>query len=643
MRMTSFVVTIGDFFLMETTEKFPVTHQKYVIPKYQREYKWTTEKVKTLITDINNRDKFLGNIILNKVSNYYEIVDGQQRITTILLILIALFNKNKLGSGTRLSEEQRELRRYLIKNDHPILENESIGEYINFTSNNEIQLSINDANDIYYQKSTFEKIYGSIIEQINSINDLISFQKKILDCQILVLIGLGQTGQNDSIEDIFMDINFKSQLLDVADIFKGYCFKNYAAIFHNELKQQWTIIRKYIKEFKKIGYNDNDKETCQYLYHYLLSRPETYKIPSNLSFSGKHYLDGKNNTETKLILIDMGNYGENIINFTNNLERTSYKFENICNDASHHLTENSSHEVLRKMLQKIILNPSVQYYKFPLFMFLHYLLKDDSLKIYLSYSIFKKFVTNYYAYSFFFISDSKNKNKSSIDHTILDELYNSVPPSNTKINSLLSTVKNLRNQYLGSYKQFVKFDLEKAYALYSLMDNYISADNFIKFLYDLPDYNKEHFILHANSDINITWKENNKEFIFSVKSLFNNSPEMLAQLNNYRKSTANYIILPANLNSSLDQKDIVTKISAIKNYYSNLKQSLPKHVNIFISHIESNEKYILLKKFKTKNKTEDTIKIIYKEFINEYFSNESQRQLYEKLEQTLRNSFQNKH
>ena len=123
-----------------------------------------------------------------------------------------------------------------------------------------------------------------------------------------------------------MDINFKSQLLDVADIFKGYCFKNYAAIFHNELKQQWTIIRKYIKEFKKIGYNDNDKETCQYLYHYLLSRPETYKIPSNLSFSGKHYLDGKNNTETKLILIDMGNYGENIINFTNNLERTSYKF-----------------------------------------------------------------------------------------------------------------------------------------------------------------------------------------------------------------------------------------------------------------------------------------------------------------------------
>ena len=614
MRMTSFVVTIGDFFLMETTEKFPVTHQKYVIPKYQREYKWTTEKVKTLITDINNRDKFLGNIILNKVSNYYEIVDGQQRITTILLILIALFNKNKLGSGTGLSEEQRELRRYLIKNDHPILENESIGEYINFTSNNEIQLSINDANDIYYQKSTFEKIYGSIIEQINSINDLISFQKKILDCQILVLIGLGQTGQNDSIEDIFMDINFKSQLLDVADIFKGYCFKNYAAIFHNELKQQWTIIRKYIKEFKKIGYNDNDKETCQYLYHYLLSRPETYKIPSNLSFSGKHYLDGKNNTETKLILIDMGNYGENIINFTNNLERTSYKFENICNDASHHLTENSSHEVLRKMLQKIILNPSVQYYKFPLFMFLHYLLKDDSLKIYLSYSIFKKFVTNYYAYSFFFISDSKNKNKSSIDHTILDELYNSVPPSNTKINSLLSTVKNLRNQYLGSYKQFVK-----------------------------PDYNKEHFILHANSDINITWKENNKEFIFSVKSLFNNSPEMLAQLNNYRKSTANYIILPANLNSSLDQKDIVTKISAIKNYYSNLKQSLPKHVNIFISHIESNEKYILLKKFKTKNKTEDTIKIIYKEFINEYFSNESQRQLYEKLEQTLRNSFQNNH
>jgi len=90
--MNSFVVSIGEFFLInrEREPNFDLTRKKYIIPKYQREYKWTTAKVQTLISDIDNRDKFLGNIILNKVSDYYEIVDGQQRITTIMLILLAL-------------------------------------------------------------------------------------------------------------------------------------------------------------------------------------------------------------------------------------------------------------------------------------------------------------------------------------------------------------------------------------------------------------------------------------------------------------------------------------------------------------------------------------------------------------------------
>ena len=94
LQLESFVVSIAEFFLIcrEKEPNFDNNRRKYVIPKYQREYKWTAEKVQTLISDINNRDKFLGNIILNKVSDYYEIVDGQQRITTILLILIALFN-----------------------------------------------------------------------------------------------------------------------------------------------------------------------------------------------------------------------------------------------------------------------------------------------------------------------------------------------------------------------------------------------------------------------------------------------------------------------------------------------------------------------------------------------------------------------
>ncbi|MDP3444132.1 MAG: DUF262 domain-containing protein, partial [Ignavibacteria bacterium] len=277
MDISSFVVSISEFYQInrDNEANFDPARKKYVIPKYQREYKWSTEKVQTLISDINNRDKFLGNIILNKVADYYEIVDGQQRITTLMLILIALINKHKPLAGTELSEEQREIIRYLYKDGHLVLQNESVGEYVHCSAN-EISLSIEDNADIYYQNDTFNKLYRTIVKELGNFGDIMSFQKKVFDCQFLVLIGETRGRQNDSIEDVFLDINFKSQLLDVADIFKGYCFKNYAPTFHEELKAHWTEVRKYTKKFEQLGYED--KDTCEYLYHYLLARPETYRI-----------------------------------------------------------------------------------------------------------------------------------------------------------------------------------------------------------------------------------------------------------------------------------------------------------------------------------------------------------------------------
>ena len=101
MEIKSFTTTVNDFFMIANNEisKFDINKKQFVIPKYQREYKWSEEQVKTLISDINKHEKFLGNIILNEFPDFYEIVDGQQRITTLFLILIALFNKNKMPNS----------------------------------------------------------------------------------------------------------------------------------------------------------------------------------------------------------------------------------------------------------------------------------------------------------------------------------------------------------------------------------------------------------------------------------------------------------------------------------------------------------------------------------------------------------------
>lgn len=647
MEITSFTTTVNDFFTITNNERsnFDINKKQYVIPKYQREYKWSLEQVKTLITDINKHEKFLGNIILNEFPDFYEIVDGQQRITTLFLILIALFNKNKLPNSSNRSEEQKELFKFINHKDPQqqeriVLKNESLGnDYLNI-STDKIELNIIDAEDIYYQKTTFITIFNSIVDELNSINDLQSFQNKVLDSQFLILIGDTQGRHNDSIEEVFLDINFKSKLLDVADIFKGYCFKNYSNSSHDELKQHWTKVRKYIKEFEQIGYSDSDGQTCEYIYHYLLSKPDTYKIPANLSNNGIHYLETKNHSQTREILVDMGDYGENVYNFNLNLHDTSYYFEDIYSEADRYKNNISELSVLKKLLISIINNTNAQYYKLPLFMVIHYIKKHDSFKNTLTYEHFKKFVSNYYAYSFLFVSKPQSKNKSLIDKTIFTALYkfDAGDPATSILSEVLEATKLLRKDFLSEYSPSKTFDEKKAYAMFSLMDYYSAQDNFISHVYEHPDFNKEHLIIHDNPKVNVEWAEDGNSFTFGLKDLLgkNGSNYLTTQ---YKGCTANYVILPTTFNASLGVKDIVTKVLLIKSHYSQPGLNMPKHVKIFVDNIENMDEYKNLVFIKGQNKTRDEITDAYKKFVEKYFDESSLTTLHTQLSNGLKTSF----
>ena len=75
----------------------------YVIPKYQREYTWNQYQWKDLYDDINENDfgYFIGSIICidNSLDAFQlkqlEVVDGQQRLTTLILLLTAIYNRLK--------------------------------------------------------------------------------------------------------------------------------------------------------------------------------------------------------------------------------------------------------------------------------------------------------------------------------------------------------------------------------------------------------------------------------------------------------------------------------------------------------------------------------------------------------------------
>ena len=83
---------------------------KFNIPEYQRGYRWEKKQVEDLLNDIKDFiDKRSANlvkenefyclqpVVVYKTSDYnYDVIDGQQRLTTLYLILQALKNGNDI-------------------------------------------------------------------------------------------------------------------------------------------------------------------------------------------------------------------------------------------------------------------------------------------------------------------------------------------------------------------------------------------------------------------------------------------------------------------------------------------------------------------------------------------------------------------
>lgn len=90
----------GSFELLSLKEVF--SNRFFIIPDYQRGYSWEEEQIEDLIKDIENivdkkHKHFTGTIVAAKKENYpdfFDIVDGQQRITTLVILLREIYNTN---------------------------------------------------------------------------------------------------------------------------------------------------------------------------------------------------------------------------------------------------------------------------------------------------------------------------------------------------------------------------------------------------------------------------------------------------------------------------------------------------------------------------------------------------------------------
>ena len=187
----------------------------YNIPEYQRGYKWAIKQVLKLLEDIdgfnideNNEDKFycLQNITIVKNNDYYDVIDGQQRLTTLFIILSYLKKyykyeeiqlKNKLKYSIR-KESEDFLYNYIFENNVNYIE-EKDSKY--FYNDNFKSLEEFDSQDVFHfalAKYRIIKFFEKKTDEAKT-----KFIKKLLE-NVILIVNEVKSGNE---ENIFRNLN----------------------------------------------------------------------------------------------------------------------------------------------------------------------------------------------------------------------------------------------------------------------------------------------------------------------------------------------------------------------------------------------------------------------------------------------------
>lgn len=262
---------------------------RFVVPVYQRPYSWEEQQIKCLLNDIwesyekylklSEEDKkrhslYLGNVIIHeKKHEFYNIIDGQQRITTFSIMLLSLYAKlfelncdnnhkiliklkQTLWKPDNLDEPVKEqvlielgnIDKQILKDifEEAFVNTKELEKYVS----NYIVSSLSEKN----VKENFIRIYSFITNKFkDDLEKVLLFINFILTKIYLITI-INKNSEIDAFS-IFESINSKGKKLDDIDLIKTRIFSTFNEIEATSYLAKWGTLIK----------STNDK-----LYEYLI-------------------------------------------------------------------------------------------------------------------------------------------------------------------------------------------------------------------------------------------------------------------------------------------------------------------------------------------------------------------------------------
>jgi uncharacterized protein with ParB-like and HNH nuclease domain len=255
----------------------------FQIPYYQRPYAWGDDEIEQLWDDIYSAFKdedeyyFLGSAILaNTGKGYFEVVDGQQRLTTLTILFCVLrdffLNKLEKTDKNRGKQVRNSIRSWVEDKYRLILitqaqnqnqfEQEILEKTVlpirSFTKLEKEKPSNKFKNAAIILKKRLDEVNG--VDSKNLFNDLVKY---IFENVVLITI---KCSNRVSAIRLFRTLNTRGLELDLADLTKSYLLSN----LENESKRAQFLMS--WREIEKTA-EDNDEtveDLLTYFGYYLI-------------------------------------------------------------------------------------------------------------------------------------------------------------------------------------------------------------------------------------------------------------------------------------------------------------------------------------------------------------------------------------
>jgi uncharacterized protein with ParB-like and HNH nuclease domain len=276
----------------------------FLIPDYQRPYAWETEQCQILWDDViqfcfpdntyqafnENEEYFLGAIVTFKNNEgKSEVIDGQQRLTTLMLMLRAFYDKFSAGQDGDSKAMQEKIEKCIWKLDSfdkPKKNELKIKSEVATDEDSIDFLAILNTGKVETRnKSKYLTNYNFFLNKIDEFIKLQPSYFAYLPARILdhcILLPIEATSQDTALR-IFSTLNDRGLPLADADIFKAQLYKYYKEKNEKEsFITEWEFLHK-ISSSVFFKYNDKPMNELFSRYMYYLRAQERVKNSTTLA------------------------------------------------------------------------------------------------------------------------------------------------------------------------------------------------------------------------------------------------------------------------------------------------------------------------------------------------------------------------